>query len=154
MLTQLKGFFCSKATLSSKPNKITVSTSWCLLTILTASWKPGNIYLQLKATDSPALSADGDFFSFSISIKDYNAWIIEPMPVFLILYDVKEERAYWQYVQAYFGSTASSRPRKGAASVTVRLPVGNRFDETTVDYVRMKKQSVLDQLTGATKHVL
>lgn len=114
----------------------------------------GNLYFQLKATDSPALSADGRFYSFSISIKDYNAWSIEPMPVFLILYDAIEGRAYWQYMQAYFGSALSSRPRKGAASVMIRLPVGNKFDESTVDYARAKKQSVLDQLTGATHHVL
>jgi hypothetical protein len=75
------------------------------------------------------------------------------MPVFLILHDAKEERGYWQYVQAYRGGLTSSRPRKGAASVTLRLPVGNKFDETTVDYARTRKQSVLDQLIGAAKHV-
>jgi hypothetical protein len=62
----------------------------------------GNIYIQLKATDAPALSADGTYFSFSISTRDYNAWDIEPMPVILILYDAKRDKAHWQYVQGYF----------------------------------------------------
>ena len=55
--------------------------------------EPGYVYLQLKATDSPSLSVDRSFYSFSISIKDYNAWNNEPMPVFLILYDAKREKA-------------------------------------------------------------
>ncbi len=113
----------------------------------------GSIAIQLKATDSPALSADGDFYSFSISIQDYNAWSIEPMPVFLILYDATKNKAYWQYLQAYFGSTPSTRPKKGATSVTVRLPVANEFDENTVDYARAKKRSALNQGTGGINHV-
>ena len=49
--------------------------------------EPGEIQIQLKATDAPSLSADGTFYSFPISIKDYNAWLNEAMPVFLILYE-------------------------------------------------------------------
>ena len=55
----------------------------------------GSIYVQLKATDIPAISADGTFYSFSISAKDYKAWMDEPMPVILILYDVKGNKAFW-----------------------------------------------------------
>jgi Domain of unknown function (DUF4365) len=58
--------------------------------------EPGNINVQLKATDSPKPSADGSFYSYSISLRDYNAWMDEPMPVLLILYDAQEERGHWQ----------------------------------------------------------
>jgi hypothetical protein len=51
----------------------------------------GDIYIQLKATDSPSLSSDGTFYSFAVSIKDYNAWTNEPMPVLLILYDARTD---------------------------------------------------------------
>jgi len=114
----------------------------------------GNIYIQLKASDRPKLSADGTFYTFSISIKDYNAWSIEPMPVFLILYNSKKEQGYWQYVQGYFESDADLRPSQGADTVTVRLPVVNVFDETTVKYIRTKKAAVLGQLKGAIRHDL
>ncbi len=29
--------------------------------------EPGNIYIQLKATDTPSLSVDGTFYSFTVS---------------------------------------------------------------------------------------
>ena len=76
--------------------------------------EPGEILVQLKATDSPSLSADGSFYSYSISIRDYTAWTAEPMPLLLILYDAQGERAYWQYLQAYFESEPSRRPKEGA----------------------------------------
>jgi hypothetical protein len=114
----------------------------------------GNIYIQLKATDSPALSADKTFYSFSISTRDYNAWTIEPMPVILILYDASGNKAYWQYVQGYFEGNPSKRPKGRAESVAVRIPSRNLFDEKAVDYCCTKKQAVLSQLQGEIKHVL
>jgi Domain of unknown function (DUF4365) len=116
--------------------------------------EPGNIYIQLKATEAPRRSVEGGFRPFSISIRDHNAWAAEPMPVFLILYDVRADRAYWQYVQGYFEADPSRRPKETARSVTIRIPAANVFDATTVDYARERKQAVLDQLSGAIRHVL
>jgi Domain of unknown function (DUF4365) len=114
----------------------------------------GSIYIQLKATGAPALSADETFYSFSISTRDDNAWTIEPMPVFLILYGATGNKAYWQYVQGYFEGDPSQRPKEHAESVAVRIPASNLFDEAAVDYCCTKKQAVLSQLQGAIKHVL
>jgi hypothetical protein len=114
----------------------------------------GALSLQLKATESPSLSADETFYSFSISIKDYHAWSNEPMPVFLILYDARNEKAYWQYVQGYFEGNPTLRPKKDAASITVRLPVANEFNEDTVEYVRSRKAAVLKQVKGLVSHDL
>jgi Domain of unknown function (DUF4365) len=114
----------------------------------------GNIYIQLKATDAPVISADRTFYSFSISTRDYNAWTIEPMPVILILYDAAANNAYWQYVQGYFAANPATRPKASADSVTVRIPAKNLFDMKTVDYCCTKKQAVLKQIHGVIKHVL
>jgi hypothetical protein len=114
----------------------------------------GALSIQLKATESLSLSADGTFYSFSISIKDYHAWSDEPMPVFLILYDAKNEKAYWQYLQGYFERNPALRPRKGAASITVRLPVAHEFNEETVEYVRSRKAAVLGPVKGLVRHDL
>jgi hypothetical protein len=74
------------------------------------------------------------------------------MPVFLILYDAMNEKAYWQYVQAYFEGNPALRPKKGAATITVRLPVTNDFNEDTVEYVPARKDAVLNQMKGSVKH--
>ena len=100
----------------------------------------GTIGVQLKATDAPSLSADGTFYSHPVSIKDYNAWSNEPMPVFLILYDARSDKAHWQNVQGYFQSNPDLRPKKNATWITVRLPVENVFNEGMVDYARCGKQ--------------
>jgi hypothetical protein len=76
------------------------------------------------------------------------------MPVFLILYDAMNEKAYCQYVQGYFEGNPAARPRKGAATITVRLPVANELNEDTVEYVRARKEAVLSQLRGAVNHDL
>jgi hypothetical protein len=115
--------------------------------------EPGSIYIQLKATDSPNLSADGSFYSYSISIRDYNGWMAQAMPVFLILYDAQGDRAYWQYVQGYFESDPSRRPKEGAQSVTVRIPADNLFGDAAVDYARARKQDILARISGAIRHV-
>jgi Domain of unknown function (DUF4365) len=116
--------------------------------------EPGNIYIQLKATEAPRRSADGGYYSYPISVRDHNAWAAEPMPVFLVLYDAQADRAYWQYVQGYFEADPARRPKKGARSVAVRIPVANVFDAATVDYARGRKRAVLGQLSGAIRHVL
>jgi hypothetical protein len=115
--------------------------------------EPGSIYIQLKATDSPNLSADGSFYSYSISIRDYHGWMAQAMPVFLILYDAQGDRAYWRYVQGYFESDPSRRPKEGAQSVMVRIPADNLFGDAAVDYVRARKQDILARLSGAIRHV-
>ena len=83
-------------------------------------------------------------YTFSISVKDYHAWSNECMPVFLILYDAKSDRAYWQYVQGYFESNTGLRPKTNATSISVRLPVGNEFNEGTVEYARTRKEALLE----------
>ncbi len=60
----------------------------------------GQIYLQLKATDH--IQKTNDKIALSISTKDLNLWLEEPMPVILILYDAIQKEAYWLYIQAYF----------------------------------------------------
>ena len=60
----------------------------------------GQVYLQLKATKN--ISIVDNTITFSVSVKDLNLWIKEPMPVFIILYDANLKIAFWLYVQAYY----------------------------------------------------
>lgn len=82
--------------------------------------EPGSVYLQLKAGET--LEAVGPDYVFDLDVRDYNPWMLEEMPVLLILFTASRRRAYWLCVQKYFGKDAARRPKKGAKSVRVRVP--------------------------------
>jgi Domain of unknown function (DUF4365) len=109
----------------------------------------GMVYLQLKATDR--IKVVGNAVSFSMDIRDYNLWTKEPLPVFLIVYDAKKKRAYWLYVQSYFGD-GSRKPKPSADSITVRIPLTKIVDEDFIRYARERKIDVLRQLDGRIDH--
>jgi len=114
------------------------------------SIEPGLVYLQLKATDDAKITRRG--VAFRLDIKDYRLWMLEPMPVFLIVYDAKTKQAYWLYVQHYFESTPSRKPVKSARSVQVTIPMANLLDESFVKYAQGRKIDVLNQLSKKIHH--
>jgi hypothetical protein len=83
--------------------------------------EPGFLFFQLKATE--VLQAVGSDFVFDLDIRDFNLWTREEMPVILILFDATRRRASWLPVQRYFREDEARRPKKGAKTVRVRVPV-------------------------------
>jgi hypothetical protein len=104
----------------------------------------GDIRIQLKASDQWKFSKDGQYILFSINTKHYRYWMKQVMPVFLVLYDAGKVRTYWVYVQAYFSSDEVRKPRDNAKTVAIRVPVKNRFNRRTVEYMRKKKAALLE----------
>jgi hypothetical protein len=74
---------------------------------------------QLKASDKINVLSDGNTISFPVSIIDLDAWINFPNPVILILYNAKENEAYWLYVQVEY--------QKGAFKIENDLTVNLHF---------------------------
>ena len=64
------------------------------------------ISIQLKATDHLVLSQDQQVAPLSIERSDLERWLLETMPVILILYDAQADVAFWLYLQAYFAQLA------------------------------------------------
>ncbi len=112
----------------------------------------GDIRIQVKATDTIQRFRRKDFFSFETERKHYNLWIQGQMPVFLILYDAREKKGYWLYLQAYFEEDPRRGPKKAAKTVTVHVPIQNEFNEDTVDYMRARKAAIRAQFKGAHYH--
>ena len=81
--------------------------------------EPAVAFLQLKASE--ALARSGSHYVYDLDIRDYNLWMLEEMPVILILFDASRRRAYWLPVQRYFGEEVARRPKKGAKSIRVGL---------------------------------
>jgi hypothetical protein len=82
--------------------------------------EPGSVYVQLKAAET--LKAVGFDYVFDVDIRDYNLWMLEEMPVILILFAASRRRAYWVCVQNYFSKGVAREPKKGAKTVRVRVP--------------------------------
>ena len=86
----------------------------------------GWIPLQVKATDKISLSRDGGEVTIRIDHADLRAWIAEPYPVILIVFDARIERAYWLYVQEHFADNRFG-VRAEAGRTTVRIPVSQQL---------------------------
>ncbi len=113
----------------------------------------GFIRLQLKASAKPSYSKDRTFISFKIEVEHFELWVNEEFPVFLIIYDAVAIKAYYLYLQEYFASISQSTGKKSkGATVTVRIPFVNEFNEDTVDYMRDKKLAIQKQIKGKIKH--
>jgi hypothetical protein len=96
--------------------------------------EPGVIFIQLKAAEQ--LEMAGTNRVYDVDIRDYNLWILEKAPVFLILYDATEDTAYWLPIQRYFHDDGTRRPKKGAKTVRVRIPNIQRVDRGAIAQMR------------------
>jgi hypothetical protein len=95
--------------------------------------EPGLIWLQLKAKEK--LQVVGSNYVFDLDIRDYHLWMVEEMPVILVLFDAARRRAYWVDVQSFFRKGAR-RPKKGAKTVRVRVPVRQAVTRRAIGRLR------------------
>ena len=106
----------------------------------------GRVYLQLKATDRLKLRKN-DTIALRLDSRDVLAWLNEPMPVILILYDAIADAAYWVHIRSYFAGRRSDW--RTQATVTVYLPKANVVDETairTFDVFRAKIVALFERV--------
>jgi hypothetical protein len=67
----------------------------------------------------------------------------EKMPVILVLFDASRKRAFWLAVQRFFHEDVARRPRKGAKTVRVRVPMGQRVNRRAIAAMRQLKQAAI-----------
>lgn len=108
--------------------------------------EPGFAFVQLKASE--ALQRSGADYVFDLDIRDYNLWVTENNPVFLLLFDATRRRADWLYVQQYFEEVLSRRPKRGARTVRVRVPKRQAVNRRAVALMRACKQAVVATARG------
>jgi Domain of unknown function (DUF4365) len=112
----------------------------------------GEVRLQLKATDHLKASAARKSIVFRVQRSDLRAWVNEPMPVILVVYDAPADTAYWLYVQAYLEKQPGFDPSRGTRTVTLRIPRSGRLDLDAVRKFARYKDSVLAQQKGLVHH--
>jgi hypothetical protein len=103
--------------------------------------EPGLLFLQLKAAET--LQALGSDYVFDLDIRDYNLWMLEELPVILILFDATRGRASWLHVQRYFKEEEARRPKQGAKTVRVRVPMRQAVNRRAIAKMRELKRKEL-----------
>lgn len=112
----------------------------------------GQVFIQLKATDSPRFLEKETVISFQVASSDLATWLNEPMPVILIVYDAGADRAYWVYIQAYFESRPNFQLAKDRNTVAVHLPKVNVVDASAIRKFAQYRDDVLRQIQGNIHH--
>lgn len=90
-------------------------------------------YVQLKATDDLQYADRDSHVVVRVDPGDIEAWREERVPVLLILYDARNDTAYWTHIQSMTVTGRSS----------VRIPVAQTVSEATIELLRQRKNQTL-----------
>jgi hypothetical protein len=108
----------------------------------------GEVFLQAKATDRARYVGNGQFVAYRLERTDLRAWLGQPLPVILVVYDGPADRGYWLYVQAYFAKQPGFNLKQAGATVTVRIPTANVLDPSAVRTFAGYRDRVVAQTSG------
>lgn len=106
----------------------------------------GKILVQLKATDCLNIRPNRASFGIRIERRDLVLWLAQPMPVILIVYDARKDRAYWLYVQSHFRKLKDFDLFRAGANVSVQVPVQNMVTTAAMRRFARFRDRVLEQM--------
>ena len=108
----------------------------------------GEILVQLKATDHLKLVSGGQMVGCRIERADLRAWLHEPWPVILVVFDAAADVAFWLYVQEHFQKQTRFDANRGSAEVTLRIPKTNVVTVATMRHFARCRDNLLAQMKG------
>ena len=112
----------------------------------------GQVFIQLKATDSLPVLADSETIAFPVQRADLERWLTEPMPCILIVYDARGDEAYWMYLQAYVQSRTNFDLSQIGETITVHLTKQNKVDEQAMHQFARFRDAVVKQVQGVIRY--
>jgi hypothetical protein len=102
-------------------------------------------FAQLKGQLSTKLIDDGKYVSYKLKIKHIMQYESLHAPVFLIIADLKRDKAYWIFVQRHVNEMRDQSWRKRSnGTVSIRVPTSNLVSTGT---------GMLDALIEARKYI-
>lgn len=87
----------------------------------------GEVKFQVRATDKLRTSNRRRAISVRLESRDAIYWVNDPMPVILVIYDTREDKAWWLCLQ-----DALRQRRKFKATFTVHVPLDQVVDEAAI----------------------
>ncbi len=97
--------------------------------------EPGIIDFQLKSTEKIKVDNSGNQYKFSLSKRDLETWLFEPMPVLLFLYDAQKETSYYLEIKKYF-QEQNIQIEKINKFIQVLIPAANEFTVEVIKELR------------------
>jgi Domain of unknown function (DUF4365) len=90
----------------------------------------------------------GQALACRIERADLRAWLHEPMPVMLVVYDAGADVAFWLYVQEHLQQLPRFNPNRGSADVTLRIPRTNILNAAALRHFARCRDRLLAQMKG------
>ena len=91
---------------------------------------------------------DKKFVSWRILRSDLARWLQDPFPVILIVYDARNESAYWLFVQRYFEQIAGFNLFAAPATLSIKIPVENVLDRSAILLFSSFRDQMLQEMRG------
>jgi len=114
----------------------------------------GRILFQLKATERIKVIENGMAVSCRIERADLSHWLGELTPVVWVLYDARNDMAYWLYVQRHFGQLPAFDLARSAEWVSVSIPRSNVLDRRAMRHLARAKNALVRANQGVIRHDL
>lgn len=86
----------------------------------------GDVRLQIKSTDSIKIVSDRKAIAVRVEWRDMVYWLNEPLPMILVIYDAKTDRAWWLHLNETLRMEGRAAPI--TATLTLRVPLANVLD--------------------------
>jgi hypothetical protein len=98
--------------------------------------EPHLVRFQLKSTDSIQFSEKRKSFTFDLSKRDLELWLLDTYKMLIILYDAQKEVAYFEDLQVYFNNN-NLNFGKGRKFVRITIPMANAWTSQAVQNIRL-----------------
>jgi hypothetical protein len=108
------------------------------------------MFVQLKATDRIRLSTDRKRILFRVSRRDISLWEDEIVPVYLVVFDARREKAYWIYFQKYIQERGIRAKKMKTETITVELVASQLLSRAAIAGWRRDKATVLARIGQVT----
>ena len=102
----------------------------------------GEVRIQLKATDNLVVVSGGKYATVRVKTGDIQYWSMEFYPFILVLYDAKEEKAYWIGINDILNQSLDLDQQ----TETIRIPVANVLTGKAIERFRQRSLTVIEKL--------
>jgi uncharacterized protein DUF4365 len=92
----------------------------------------GVVKFQLKATDRLRVVERRAALAVRLDWRDVLYYLNEQMPVILVIYDARQDRAWWLYLQEALRGAGRERRFRHMRTLTVHVPTANTLDTAAI----------------------